>query len=151
MAMVEGEKVVTYVHNAAATDMGTIGVLVAFSGADEAFGRQVAMHIAAANPAEAGSAPPPPRPPPAPTTTALAVAPAPAPAPTPRAPPRAQYAAAATGSATASLEAARAALVRKLDETVAALAESPPPASALVDAVAKCADALAATERALKA
>ena len=110
-----------------------------------------AAAIAAANPAEAGSAPPPPRPPPAPTTTALAVAPAPAPAPTPRAPPRAQYAAAAAGSATASLEAARAALVRKLDETVAALAEAPPPASALVDAVAKCADALAATERALKA
>ncbi|PHP29041.1 translation elongation factor Ts [Limimaricola cinnabarinus] len=56
MAMVEGEKVVTYVHNAAATDMGTIGVLVAFSGADEAFGRQVAMHIAAANPAALGEA-----------------------------------------------------------------------------------------------
>ena len=32
------------------------GVLVAFSGADEAFGRQVAMHIAAANPAALGEA-----------------------------------------------------------------------------------------------
>ncbi|MCP1169095.1 translation elongation factor Ts [Limimaricola litoreus] len=56
MAMIEGEKVVTYVHNAAATDMGTIGVLVAFSGGDEAFGRQIAMHIAAANPAALGEA-----------------------------------------------------------------------------------------------
>jgi len=56
MAAIEGESVVTYVHNAAATDMGTIGVLVAFSGGDEAFGRQVAMHIAAANPAALGEA-----------------------------------------------------------------------------------------------
>jgi elongation factor Ts len=30
--------------------MGKIGVLVAMNGGDEAFGRQVAMHIAAANP-----------------------------------------------------------------------------------------------------
>ncbi|WP_341213200.1 translation elongation factor Ts [uncultured Limimaricola sp.] len=56
MASIEGENVVTYVHNAAAADMGTIGVLVAFSGGDEAFGRQVAMHIAAANPAALGEA-----------------------------------------------------------------------------------------------
>ncbi|MCZ4260259.1 translation elongation factor Ts [Limimaricola sp. G21655-S1] len=56
MAAIEGEKVVTYVHNAAAADMGTIGVLVALSGGDEAFGRQVAMHIAAANPAALGEA-----------------------------------------------------------------------------------------------
>ena len=56
MAAIEGESVVPYVHNAAATDMGTIGVLVAFSGGDEAFGRQVAMHIAAANPAALGEA-----------------------------------------------------------------------------------------------
>ena len=51
MAVVEGDTVVSYVHNAAAPGMGKIGVLVAFSGGDEAFARQVAMHIAAANPA----------------------------------------------------------------------------------------------------
>lgn len=50
MATVEGENVVTYVHNAVADGMGKIGVLVAMNGGDEAFGRQVAMHIAAANP-----------------------------------------------------------------------------------------------------
>ncbi|WP_411891860.1 translation elongation factor Ts [Yoonia sp. SDW83-1] len=51
MATLEGGKVVTYVHNAAADGMGNIGVLVAIDGDNEAFGRQVAMHIAAANPA----------------------------------------------------------------------------------------------------
>jgi elongation factor Ts len=51
MAVVEGDAVVSYVHNAAAPGMGKIGVLVAFSGGDEGFARQVAMHIAAANPA----------------------------------------------------------------------------------------------------
>ncbi|MEY1555544.1 translation elongation factor Ts [Yoonia sp. R2331] len=51
MAALEGASVVTYVHNAAATDMGNIGVLVAMTGDNEAFGRQVAMHIAATNPA----------------------------------------------------------------------------------------------------
>ena len=50
MASVEGDTVVSYVHNAAADGMGKIGVLVALSG-DAAFGRQVAMHIAATNPA----------------------------------------------------------------------------------------------------
>ena len=50
MAVVEGASVVNYVHNAAAPGMGNIGVLVALSGDNEAFGRQVAMHIAAANP-----------------------------------------------------------------------------------------------------
>ncbi len=50
MAVLEGETVVSYVHNAAATDMGNIGVLVAMKGDNEAFGRQVAMHIAAVNP-----------------------------------------------------------------------------------------------------
>ncbi|MFZ7090758.1 translation elongation factor Ts [Primorskyibacter sp. 2E233] len=51
MATVEGEVVAAYVHNAATAGMGQIGVLVALKGGDEAFGRQVAMHIAAANPA----------------------------------------------------------------------------------------------------
>ncbi|MBR9649846.1 translation elongation factor Ts [Thalassovita aquimarina] len=51
MASVEGNTVVSYVHNAVAGGMGKIGVLVALSGDNEAFGKQVAMHIAAANPA----------------------------------------------------------------------------------------------------
>ena len=51
MEAIEGQIVVTYVHNAAADGMGKIGVLVSLDGGDEAFGKQVAMHIAAANPA----------------------------------------------------------------------------------------------------
>ena len=56
MSVLEGASVVTYVHNAAAPDMGNIGVLVAMNGDNEAFGRQVAMHIAAANPASLSEA-----------------------------------------------------------------------------------------------
>lgn len=56
MAALEGDTVVTYVHNAAATGMGKIGVLVALKGDNEAFGKQVAMHVAAANPASLGEA-----------------------------------------------------------------------------------------------
>ena len=51
MASLEGETVVSYVHNAATGGMGKIGVLVALKGGDEAIGKQVAMHIAAVNPA----------------------------------------------------------------------------------------------------
>ena len=51
MAKLSGGTVVSYVHNAAAPGMGKIGVLVAMDGGDEAFGKQVAMHIAAVNPA----------------------------------------------------------------------------------------------------
>lgn len=51
MATVDGDTVVSYVHNAAAPGMGKIGVLVAMTGGDDAFGKQVAMHIAAVNPA----------------------------------------------------------------------------------------------------
>ncbi|WP_306150890.1 translation elongation factor Ts [Roseovarius sp. MMSF_3281] len=51
MAKIEGDIVVSYVHNAMADGMGKIGVLVALKGGDEAFGKQVAMHIAATNPA----------------------------------------------------------------------------------------------------
>jgi len=51
MAILTGDEVATYVHNAAATDMGQIGVLVALKGSNPEFGRQVAMHIAAVNPA----------------------------------------------------------------------------------------------------
>jgi elongation factor Ts len=50
MASVEGDVVASYIHNPAADNMGNIGVLVALKGGDEAFGKQVAMHIAAANP-----------------------------------------------------------------------------------------------------
>ncbi|MCO8144367.1 translation elongation factor Ts [Rhodovulum tesquicola] len=56
MACIEGETVVSYVHNAATPGMGKIGVLVAMTGGDEAFGKQVAMHVAAANPASLGAA-----------------------------------------------------------------------------------------------
>ncbi len=51
MAKIEGDTVVSYVHNAMADGMGKIGVLVALKGGDESFGKQVAMHIAATNPA----------------------------------------------------------------------------------------------------
>jgi elongation factor Ts len=51
MARIEGDTVVTYVHNAAADGMGKIGVLVAMTGGDEGLGKQIAMHIAAVNPA----------------------------------------------------------------------------------------------------
>jgi elongation factor Ts len=51
MTKLSGQTVVSYVHNAAADGMGKIGVLVAFNGADEGFARQVAMHVAAVNPA----------------------------------------------------------------------------------------------------
>ncbi len=56
MAAINAVGVVTYVHNAAAEGMGKIGVLVGFSGSDEGFARQVAMHIAAANPASLSEA-----------------------------------------------------------------------------------------------
>ena len=56
MASLEGGSVVSYVHNAAAPGMGKIGVLVAMDGGDEAFGKQVAMHIAAVNPASLSEA-----------------------------------------------------------------------------------------------
>ena len=51
MAKLEGENVCSYVHNAAADGLGKIGVLVAYTGSDEATARQIAMHIAAVNPA----------------------------------------------------------------------------------------------------
>ena len=55
MAAIEGETVVSYVHNAAADGMGKIGVLVALNGADNGIGKQIAMHIAAVNPASLGA------------------------------------------------------------------------------------------------
>ena len=50
MQAIEAERVVTYVHNSATQDMGQIGVLVAINGDNTEFARQVAMHVAAANP-----------------------------------------------------------------------------------------------------
>ena len=51
MASLDGDQVASYMHNSVAQGMGKIGVLVAYSGADSEFPRQVAMHIAAINPA----------------------------------------------------------------------------------------------------
>ena len=45
MAALENASVVSYVHNSAADGMGKIGVLVGLSGANDAFGKQVAMHV----------------------------------------------------------------------------------------------------------
>ncbi len=57
MATIEGDVVVSYVHNAAAPDMGKIGVLVALKGDDKnGIGKQIAMHIAAVNPASLSEA-----------------------------------------------------------------------------------------------
>jgi elongation factor Ts len=54
-ARLEAPVVASYVHNAAAPGMGKIGVLVGIGGATgeaaEAIGKQVAMHVAATNPA----------------------------------------------------------------------------------------------------
>jgi len=56
MTTLSGDQVVSYVHNAVTDGMGKIGVLVALKGDNEAFGRQVAMHIAAVNPASLSEA-----------------------------------------------------------------------------------------------
>ncbi|MEP2683451.1 MAG: translation elongation factor Ts [Sulfitobacter sp.] len=56
MQSIEGETVVSYVHNAAAPGMGKIGVLVAMIGGNEELGKQIAMHIAAVNPASLSEA-----------------------------------------------------------------------------------------------
>lgn len=54
MAVVEGDFVAAYTHNAAADSMGKIGVLVAIKGTDNGIAKQIAMHIAATNPASLG-------------------------------------------------------------------------------------------------
>ncbi len=56
MVRVAGDSVVSYVHNAAAPDMGKIGVLVAVKGTDNGIAKQIAMHIAATSPASLGEA-----------------------------------------------------------------------------------------------
>lgn len=50
MAVVSGDHVAAYVHNAAADGMGRIGVLVGVRGRDGGIARQIAMHIAATSP-----------------------------------------------------------------------------------------------------
>lgn len=50
MVKVNGDSVVSYVHNAAADGMGRIGVLVGLKGKDNGIGKQLAMHIAASSP-----------------------------------------------------------------------------------------------------
>jgi len=56
MAVLTGDTVVSYVHNAAAEGMGKIGVLVALKGTDSGIGKQIAMHVAAVNPASLSEA-----------------------------------------------------------------------------------------------
>jgi len=60
MAAVTGDHVAAYVHNATAEGMGKIGVLVAVNGTDaeaaRMIGKQVAMHVAATNPASLSEA-----------------------------------------------------------------------------------------------
>jgi elongation factor Ts len=51
MVSVEGDSVASYVHNAVADNLGKIGVLVALKGTDNGIGKQIAMHVAATNPA----------------------------------------------------------------------------------------------------
>ncbi len=52
MARIEGDSVASYVHNAAADNLGLIGVLVGVKGDDtNGVAKQIAMHIAAVNPA----------------------------------------------------------------------------------------------------
>ena len=51
LSRLEGDSVASYVHNSAADGMGKIGVLVSMQGEDNGIGKQIAMHIAAANPA----------------------------------------------------------------------------------------------------
>ncbi|MGR3723635.1 translation elongation factor Ts [Abyssibius alkaniclasticus] len=56
MARLSGDSVAMYVHNAVADGKGKIGVLVALKGTDNGIGKQIAMHIAATNPASLSEA-----------------------------------------------------------------------------------------------
>lgn len=56
MARIEGDVVGSYIHTAAADGMGKIGVLVALKGGDEGIAKQIAMHVAATNPASLSEA-----------------------------------------------------------------------------------------------
>jgi len=56
MARLTGDCVASYTHNAVAPGMGKIGVLVAMTGEDNGIGHQIAMHVAAVNPASLSEA-----------------------------------------------------------------------------------------------
>ncbi|MCF6274119.1 MAG: translation elongation factor Ts [Rhodobacteraceae bacterium] len=56
MARLEGDIIASYVHNAAAPNMGQIGVLVALKGGNEEIAKQICMHVAATNPASLSEA-----------------------------------------------------------------------------------------------
>ncbi|MGR3291315.1 MAG: translation elongation factor Ts [Paracoccaceae bacterium] len=56
MVSLKGDVVVSYVHNSVADNMGNIGVLVALKGKDNGIGKQIAMHVAAVNPASLSEA-----------------------------------------------------------------------------------------------
>ncbi len=56
MAKVSGDVVAAYVHGSVADGLGKIGVLVALKGGDETTARNIAMHVAATNPASLSEA-----------------------------------------------------------------------------------------------
>ncbi len=56
LSHLRGDNLCFYVHNAVTETMGKIGVLVAFTGTDSNTCRQIAMHIAATNPASLSEA-----------------------------------------------------------------------------------------------
>ena len=56
MAKIQGDIVGSYIHTAAADGLGRIGVLVALKGGDDTIAKQIAMHVAAINPASLSEA-----------------------------------------------------------------------------------------------
>lgn len=50
MVRLTGDHVASYVHNAATSDMGKIGTIVAIKGPDKNTARNIAMHVAASSP-----------------------------------------------------------------------------------------------------
>jgi len=56
MAKLSGDIVASYVHGSVADGLGKIGVLVALKGGDETTAKNIAMHVAATNPASLSEA-----------------------------------------------------------------------------------------------
>ncbi|MBV1862993.1 MAG: translation elongation factor Ts [Rhodobacteraceae bacterium] len=56
MAKISGDVVASYVHGSVADGLGKIGVLVALKGGDETTAKNIAMHVAATNPASLSQA-----------------------------------------------------------------------------------------------
>ena len=56
MAKISGDVVASYVHGSVADGLGKIGVLVALKGGDETTAKNIAMHVAATNPASLSEA-----------------------------------------------------------------------------------------------